>query len=151
MCESEKFIEITEEEFERFKAEFDRLTKLFGLMQYKVYFEQKYLESSFGLISINEVGKIASVYLTTKLEDENINSWGGPEDTAKHEALHLLTSRLQWLGTLRETTEDQLGEEWEALVRVLERFDYREPLTESDEKRKKHETEILIESMKRDF
>jgi len=153
MCEEEKRVEVTEVEFERFKAEFERMVGLFGLVKYSLTFKHEHLEDDrLAEICADESSKIAIIRFTTKYGvGKGYTDFPGPEKIARHEALHLLVNRMVWIANGRFVTPIDIEEENEAIVTTLERFDYREPLTESDEKRKKHETEILIESMKRDF
>ena len=106
--------------FEKFKAEFLRWQQLLGLTQYRIVFSHEKLKNDCAKIIIGQMDKLAKVILSTELpgtekEDE------GPESHAKHEAIHLLESRLAWLGACRYIEESDLNEECEAVVVRLEK------------------------------
>ena len=105
--------------FERFKAEFLRLRDLFGLTQYRVTFYHVKMKDSYAALYTEEKSKIANVSLTTVIVNPKVDE--GPEVHARHEAIHLLLSRLAWLGNCRFLTEDELDEEVEAIVTRLEK------------------------------
>ena len=104
--------------FEKFKAEFLRWRDLFGLTQYRVDFFHEKLEDSFANVIVNELAKTAYVSLATEIDDDTD---GGAEDHGKHEAIHLLTNRLRYLGGCRYVNGSDLDEEWEAITRRLEK------------------------------
>lgn len=107
--------------YNRFKKAFLYWQEKFGLTQYDVAFFHQYVKDSYSQIIIREMGKVADVYLTTELEGNNLKADDGPESHAKHEAIHLLLYRLVWLGQSRYIENNDLDEEWEALVRRLEK------------------------------
>jgi len=104
--------------FERFKAEFLKWQKELGLMQYRIDFSHEKLEDYFASVIVNELDKTAYVILATELDDDTD---GGAEDHGKHEAIHLLTNRLRYLGGCRYVNGSDLDEEWEAITRRLEK------------------------------
>ena len=105
--------------FEKFKTEFLRLQKELGLMQYRIEFRQERLGDNYAAVEINETGKYAVVALTNIINNPKNDT--GPESHAKHEIIHLLIHRLSWLGGCRYITDDDLGEECEAVVTRLEK------------------------------
>lgn len=107
--------------FNEFVASFVGWQEEFGLTQYDVNFFHEYLKDGYAEIHIFEKDKMANVFLTTKIEGNSIKADGGPQTHAKHEAIHLLLNRLRWLGEARYIEQSDLGEEWEALVRRLEK------------------------------
>ena len=111
----------TKKEFETFKQEFIRWQNTFGLTQYRVCFEHRFLSDAYAIIDINEPGKLATVVMCNKVTLDDKAGWKGPEIHAKHEAIHLLLHRLYWLGTTRCINCGDLEEEWESLVRRLEK------------------------------
>ena len=115
-------MKISKAYFNRFKKAFLEWQRKFGLTQYDVVFFHEPLEKKIAKIEINELGKNASVSLTTELNGRDVEADDGPESHAKHEALHLLLYRLVWLGGARYIENDDLREEWEALVRRLEKM-----------------------------
>lgn len=107
--------------FKRFCASFKEWQAKFGLMQYDVFFHHKPLADNYAEVTIKELAKVVSVSLMTELEGKSIEVDPGPESHAKHEVLHLLLHRLVWLGQSRYLENNDLDEEWEALVRRLEK------------------------------
>jgi len=79
------------------------------------------IKGSFAQIAVNELGKTARVSLCTELRKDDVDADPGPESHARHEILHLLTNRLRWLGSCRYIGDDDLEEEWEAIVVRLEK------------------------------
>ena len=114
-------MKISKAYFERFKKEFLRWQQLLGLTQYNVAFSQEKLDDSYAQIKIQEMDKVADVILTTELGNRSSEADRGPESHAKHEALHLLTHRMHWLGRTRYIESQDLDEEWEAIVVRLEK------------------------------
>ena len=108
---------------ERFKKEFNRWVTLFGLTQYRVVFYFEKDKEAYASIDVNEEGKLALVYFTNEIHNQNKNDYRNnpPETHAKHEAIHLLTHRLRWLGGCRYIHSTELNEEYEAVVTRLEK------------------------------
>jgi len=102
--------------FELFKAEFAKYQQIFGLQGYKVYFEHTSLDDCFADITTNQREMVTTVRFDPAKRTHTVY----PEKTAKHEALHLLTNRLADLAANRYTTEREVYEAWEELVRKLE-------------------------------
>ena len=107
--------------FERFKAEFLKWQKELGLMQYRIDFFHEKLKDSYAQIIVHELDKTARVSLTTDFGKFDATKDTGPESHARHEVLHLLTNRLRWLGCCRYIGDDDLAEEWEAVVVRLDK------------------------------
>jgi len=105
--------------FERFKAEFLRWQKELGLTQYRESFAHKNLDKAFAQLYTQQIDKLFVAYLNTNIEGDMPDD--GPEAHARHEALHLLLSRLVWLGSSRYIAESELDEEAEAIVVRLEK------------------------------
>ena len=112
---------VTKAYFNRFKKAFLYWQERLGLAQYSVAFFHESLDKEYAKISVEENSKTANVYLCTELTGRDIEADEGPEVYAKHEALHLLTSRLRWLGEARYIQPSDIPEEWEALVVRLEK------------------------------
>jgi len=114
-------MKITKAYFERFKTAFLYWQKEFGLTQYNISFFQERLDEEYAKIIINEMAKVADVYLCTELKGRSLKVDEGPEAHAKHEAIHMLLNRLVWLGKCRYIESLDLDEEWEAVVVRLEK------------------------------
>lgn len=91
------------------------------MTQYRIDFFHEELKNSFAQIAVFEKDKTARVSLCTELGKDDFKADMGPESHARHEALHLLTNRLRWLGNSRFIAEGDLEEEWEAVVVRLDK------------------------------
>ena len=109
--------------FNAFKKEFLRWQKEFGLMQYQIQFEHKDADGAYAKICVHEDDKFAHVICNNKYSSQqDANTDMGPESHAKHEACHLLISRLEWLANQRCIREDEIYDEDEAIVVRLTRI-----------------------------
>jgi hypothetical protein len=103
-------------DFAIFKETFTKYQKLFGLTGYRIFFSHELLDSDcFANISVNQGLMVANVRLNT---DDS----GAPhaEQSAKHEAIHLLLNRLEDLARDRYAKEESIVEVTEELVFKLE-------------------------------
>jgi hypothetical protein len=107
--------------FKRFKKAFLYWQEKLGLTQYCVRFFHEKLGDNYAELKVGEQEKAACVYLTTELSGRDVTSDEGPEDHAKHEAIHLLLHRIGWLGEQRWTASDEIHDEAEAVVVRLEK------------------------------
>jgi len=105
--------------FDSFKAEFLKWQKELGLMQYRIDFFHEPVKDGYAQIIVYELSKTARVSLSKDLGKNEVDA--GPESHARHEVLHLLTNRLRWLGCCRYIGDDDLSEEWEAVVVRLDK------------------------------
>lgn len=105
--------------FKRFKKAFIFWQEKFGLTQYDICLYHMKLDDGYAQIKINELNKTADVYLNLEIPDKCVPADSGPEGTAKHEAIHLLLNRIDWLGKSRIITETDIDEENEAIVNRL--------------------------------
>lgn len=106
-------------DFEIFKREFLKWQTKFGLIGWAVYFKYEPLDDSFADISINLEGMVATVRYNSKCQDKD-KEFDDPKRSAKHEAIHLLVSRLEHNGRSRYITGAEMYEATEELVRKLE-------------------------------
>ena len=107
--------------FKKFKDSFLYWQKEFGLMEYRVCFLQEHLDDAFAQLRTNIEGKLVHVVLNTEWESDLTATDDGPEEHAKHEAVHLLLGRLAWLARCRYVDECSINEEDEAVVIRLAR------------------------------
>ncbi len=105
--------------FERFKKEFLRWQKELGLTQYRIKFYHIKLDGMYAQTHTIQKGKLVNVALSTDIEEPKFDE--GPESHARHEALHLLLSRLSWIAECRYIEDSDIGEEEEAIVVRLEK------------------------------
>ncbi len=106
-------------DFELFQKHFVKYQKLFGLTGYRCYFKHEPLEGRFADIEINAWDKVATVRLNSALPDSN-RLFKDTKRTAKHEALHLLTGKLESLARNRYIDPDEIGEAVEDIAHSLE-------------------------------
>jgi len=107
------------EDFALFQKEFKRWQKVFGLTGYKVYFKNKPLDNAFADIGINLESMVATVTLNSKFPKKD-KPHKDIRRTAKHEAIHLLVSRLEQNGRYRHASSGEIYEATEELVNRLE-------------------------------
>ncbi len=105
-------------DFDKFKAEFLHWVDEFGLVGYRLIFDHTPTKDSHADIIIDEEGKLAVICLSSILNPD----FCGAEEHAKHEALHLLLSRLEYLGGLRYARDGEIKEESEKLIRILQKL-----------------------------
>ncbi len=111
----------SKKDFARFKKEFLRWVGIFGLKDYRLVFRHLELKDDFASININEEGKLAIVKLATGFEKESDDGWVSPEHHARHEAIHLLLNRFDYLARARVCSQSEITEENETITRILEK------------------------------
>jgi len=114
-------MKISKAYFNRFKKAFLYWQNKLGLTQYRIDFFRRKLEEHYAQMIVYEKEKMAQVILTTEIIKTSSEVDEGPEAHAKHEAIHLLIHRLSWLGGCRYITDDDLGDECDAIVVRLEK------------------------------
>ena len=119
----------TKGEYERFKGSFLKWQEKFSKLDYKIYFQHVVLvpNDSYARIETNITGRVATVNFNANIDDDAYKEWEGPETSGRHEAIHLLIARLAWLGGCRYIDSEEIGEEDEAIVRILEKVLETEP------------------------
>ena len=106
-------------DFAEFQKQFKYYQKLFGLTGYKVYFKYEPIDGSFASISVNQGEMVATVRLNNSLPDKDKPD-KDIKRSAKHEAIHLLLSRLEQNARYRYSSECEIYEATEELVFKLE-------------------------------
>ena len=110
---------VQNKDFELFQSEFKKWQKLLGLTNYKVYFKYEELEETFASISVNLKDMVATVCLNSILPDKD-KAHKDIMGSARHEAIHLLLSKLEREASSRFTLEEDIYEEVEGIVHRLE-------------------------------
>ena len=105
--------------FALFQKEFKKWQYRFGLTGYKVYFKHEPIDDGFADISINQSEMVVTVRLNRELPDKD-KPHQDVRRSAKHEALHLLLHRLEYLGRCRYIGSEEIYEAVEELVFKLE-------------------------------
>ena len=99
----EKRIKTTKAHLEKFKREFLKYQKLLGLTGWDVKFSSKEFPNSLAQIHYVANDCVAEVFLNTTLPyGTNI------KQTAKHEAIHLLLARYDFIASARYIGADEL-------------------------------------------
>lgn len=106
-------------DFLKFQQVFKKYQQLFGLTGYRVYFKHEPLCDAYATITVNQEDHIATVSLNSTTPEEELK-FRDVEASAKHEAIHLLTGRLQYLASSRYCNEDEIYQEVENLAFKLE-------------------------------
>ena len=109
----------TKAELKLFRDEFRRWQTALGLTDWRVVFELRDLRNSYAEIDGDVPNRVATARLAKSIEPYARVDFD-PADHARHEAIHLATFRLYWLGGCRHCQAADLEEEWESLVRRLE-------------------------------
>jgi hypothetical protein len=107
-------------DFNKFQKHFKEYQDKFGLNGYRVYFKQEQIDG-FADIERNQEGMVATVRLNNKLNKDD-KKFCNMHDNAKHEAIHLLLSRISELSYSRFISKDELYSAEEELVRRLEQL-----------------------------
>ena len=102
-------------DFETFKEYFRKYQDKFGLLGYDVYFGTKKMPNTFASLGTDQMTRVCNAYFSVGLDKTNRKDSNPPAD-AKHEAIHLLLSRLQWLARCRYIGEEEIKEEVEGLT-----------------------------------
>ncbi len=106
----------TAADFKIFKKAFVTWQLRLGLTQYDVYFEHVHLRRKYAELDVNQMGKCVTARLNKDPGEGHVSD---PAADAKHEAVHLLLSRLSWLGSARYIEDNDIEEEEEAVVMRL--------------------------------
>ncbi len=106
-------------DFELFQKEFRKWQYKFGLTGFKVYFKYEELYDCFASIKVNLDDMVVTVRLNSELPDKS-KPFKDIKYSAKHEALHLLLSRLELCGSARFVSSNEIYEAAEELVHKLE-------------------------------
>ena len=106
-------------DFETFKREFERYRKLLGLIGWQIFFECEPISDKFAQVKYVLGDGCATVTLNSQLPSSLAPHKDIKRD-AKHEALHLLLSRLVWYANQRCVTQEALDEAEEEIVVKLE-------------------------------
>jgi hypothetical protein len=114
-------MKITKKKFRYFVKRCEYWRKFFGLYGWKIYYflEEDPEGACFAWITSNCRTRIASISLNTIWEDRTPTK-DALNNTALHEILHLLLSKMQELGLDRFINKGDLQEAAEETIRVLE-------------------------------
>ena len=111
----------TKKQFNEFKAECTRLQELLGLKEYELYYELIPLSrGKIAQATTDAEGLVATITLATEYPEDEPSDWH--IGCAKHEMVHVLMSRLEWLAFARFLTPDDIYHEMEVIARRLERL-----------------------------
>lgn len=106
-------------DFAEFQKHFKKYQRLLGLTGYKVYFKYEPLENCFSRLIVTQGDMVVAVSLNSELSDGD-KPFKDIKRSAKHEAIHLLLSRLEHRARSRSVAEEEIYEAIEELVIKLE-------------------------------
>ncbi len=117
-------IKVTPEQFKLFRDTFRKWQRRCGVDHYRIDFDERKLDGDYAEINPSEYGKCARVTLCNELpsDDQCVIDAFDPARHARHEAIHLMLNRLVWLAQGRFVTNEAILEEWEQLVRRIEKL-----------------------------
>jgi len=107
----EKRVKTTSAHLEGFKRDFIKYQKLLGLTGWDVSFTIKELPTSLAQIHYVGLDCMAEVFLNSTLPSRT-----SLRKTAKHEAIHLLLARYDYLASARHVSADELSQANEEIV-----------------------------------
>lgn len=114
-------MKLTKSDFEKFKKDFKHFQTTLGLNHWQVYFVQEEYNEAYACIDTNHV-YTATVTFPTEWPDDVEDKIKQIRHTARHEALHLLTSRLYDAANDRYATAQAIESASEEAQRLLEAF-----------------------------
>jgi hypothetical protein len=114
-------VKLNNEHLEKFKNYYQIYKEKFGLVNWRIVFSIEKLTGNYAVTRYDLDGRVCVVVIN---EDWDITyeplSDTVLERTAKHEAIHLMLARFSRLANRRFSTERELEESEEEIVRVLE-------------------------------
>lgn len=110
---------LTKKQFEEFQSHVKHYVKLFGIKDIEIRFLFEKMEDHIANCHVRQMDKVVTFRLNTVLDADTVKTWKGLKELARHEACHLLTHRLFWLGSARYISDSELTEEWESLAERL--------------------------------
>lgn len=109
----------TVKQFKEFKTEFKKWQGIFGLNGYQVYFKHCQLDNDFAQIARQPSMMVATVSLCLEVAGDDAK-FLDVKKSARHEAVHLLLSKLSDCATERFITEADITQaEEEAVNRIV--------------------------------
>jgi hypothetical protein len=108
--------------FELFKAECEKNLKRLGLNSWKVYYQQKNLDNSFGRADWSYEGRVATITLATEFPRPYKNLKQQIKETALHECLEILLSPISDLAGNRSFVQSNIDKEIHCVIRTLEKL-----------------------------
>ena len=112
----------TKADFNAFKKEFLRCVDVMGLHEWRITFEFCPLKEVFADIETQSADFIAHVRMTSDFGDASDAECFNPVQHGRHEAAHLMTSRLCYIARSRYIRSDDISEEWERVTRLIQRL-----------------------------
>ena len=104
-----------DEEFEFFKAAFEKYRTLFGLSDWQIHYEYKPLEGLFSCVDTDRTARLAIVALNSEVPEE-AKEHNDIVQHARHEAIHLLLAKIKELGLDRHLRDGEMSEAVEEVV-----------------------------------
>lgn len=112
---------ITNKHFELFKKEHNKHLQKLGLLGWITYFKFEESNRGYAHTDINFLGRVAVITLSTNWENREPTN-DSITKCAKHEANHLLLTRLSSYAEDRFINRENIEEAEEEIVRILDRL-----------------------------
>jgi hypothetical protein len=112
----------TKQHFELFKKHFKETQKHLEMSEWEVYFKWSDLNESYARINTKAIDHVATVEFCKDWYNENDIYPLTPEHIkykAEHEAIHMLTAKLNIMAEARFVTQDEVDEAEHELVRKI--------------------------------
>lgn len=111
----------TEKHFEYFQERFRYWADFLGEHGWRFYFDHVDMAEAFARILTNPHARVATIEFTTNwsLDSRPLNH-ASIDESARHEAIHLLCASLEWVASCRYINEGELGAANEELVRKIQ-------------------------------
>jgi len=121
MADKDK-VTLTKKDFNLFKSECQKWIERLGLISWDIYYEFIDMEDTYGTLSSNYTGRLATIRLSKTFPKpyENRPLKFEIKRTALHECLELLLSPLNELASDRNFSEDDYEKERHSVIRTLE-------------------------------
>ena len=116
---SEGVYETSDADYSYFQKRFQHWAGFYGLHEWKIYFKHEDIENAYAYICISAIGRCCTVYLAINWPQKPLKE--KLDESAFHEATHLLLGKIDILSRDRYISEDQINNEIHGIVRILER------------------------------
>ncbi len=111
---------LSKEQFKYFKQRCNHWVKMFGLTDWRIYYEFVEVEGAFANCGRNSSERIATIKLNPEWKSSREPTREAIDRTALHEVCHILLSRFHWMGECRFLMDNELDDESEAVIHRLE-------------------------------
>jgi hypothetical protein len=112
---------LSQKHFKLFRSECEKQLERLGLKGWKVYYQFKKLDNSFGRADWSYSGRVATISLATNFPKPYENLEQQIKETALHECLEILLSPISDMAGSRDYHGDSFTKEIHTVIRTLEK------------------------------